>query len=420
MYNFNYHRPASVAEAAAAARRHGDAKLMAGGQTFIPTLKQRLAQPTDLIDLGGIAELKGIKEEAGGLTIGAMTRHADVAGSAVVKARDPGAGRAGRADRRPAGAQPRHHRRLDQQQRPGGRLSGRAPGAGATVRTNKREIPADDFFTGMFETALAPTRSSPRCISRSRRRAPTSSSRTRPAATRWSACSSPGPAAACAWRSPAPARARSAGPTPRTALAQNFAPARHRRAERGRRRAQQRHPRQRRVPRAPDQGDGQARRRSGRLTAARRGADRPLPPPHRRPRLRVGLRCHGDSRRLRPVYEPVYRFELPAAAGRRRRQCLAACDGRATPASCRRGPSSPPARRASLAQDLVPEQRPDRLSRSARAPSRPRAKPASRRSASGRGARPGGGACEADYRRCFAGCGGTVVEERRCVANCPS
>ena len=58
---------------------------MAGGQTFLPTLKQRLAQPTDVIDLGGIAELKGIKEEAGGVTIGAMTRHADVAGSAVVK-----------------------------------------------------------------------------------------------------------------------------------------------------------------------------------------------------------------------------------------------------------------------------------------------------------------------------------------------
>ena len=130
MYTFNYHKPASVADAVALLGSHGDAKLMAGGQTFIPTLKQRLAQPSDVIDLGAIAELKGIKEEAGGLTIGAMTKHAEVAASDVGQAGDPVAGGAGRADWRPAGAQSRYAGRLDQQQRSGRRLSGCVAGAG--------------------------------------------------------------------------------------------------------------------------------------------------------------------------------------------------------------------------------------------------------------------------------------------------
>lgn len=156
MYNFNYHRPASVAEAASLLGSHGDAKLMAGGQTFIPTLKQRLAQPSDLIDLGGIAELKGIKEEAGGVTIGAMTRHADVASSEVVRRVIPSL--AGLVEE-VGDAQVRNMGTI------GGSISNNDPAAdypgallalGATVRTNKREIPADDFFTGMFETALAP------------------------------------------------------------------------------------------------------------------------------------------------------------------------------------------------------------------------------------------------------------------------
>ncbi|HEX6011795.1 MAG TPA: xanthine dehydrogenase family protein subunit M, partial [Geminicoccaceae bacterium] len=156
MYNFNYHRPASVAEAASLLGSHGDAKLMAGGQTFIPTLKQRLAQPSDLIDLGGIAELKGIKEEAGGVTIGAMTRHADVASSEVVRRVIPSL--AGLVEE-VGDAQVRNMGTI------GGSISNNDPAAdypgallalGATVRTNKREIPADDFFIGMFETALAP------------------------------------------------------------------------------------------------------------------------------------------------------------------------------------------------------------------------------------------------------------------------
>jgi carbon-monoxide dehydrogenase medium subunit len=155
MYEFNYHRPASVADAAALLASHEDAKLMAGGQTYLPTLKQRLAQPSDVIDLGAIAELKGIKEEAGGVTIGAMTRHADVAGSEIVKRVIPSLAALAELIGDP---QVRNRGTI------GGSISNNDPAAdypgallalGATVRTNKRELSADDFITGMFETALA-------------------------------------------------------------------------------------------------------------------------------------------------------------------------------------------------------------------------------------------------------------------------
>src|SRR3954451_2333799 len=154
MYNFNYHRPSSVADAAALLASHEDAKLLAGGHTYLPTLKQRLAQPSDLIDLGAIAELKGIKEEAGGLTIGAMTRHADVAGSAVVKRVIPSLAALAELIGDP---QVRNRGTI------GGSISNNDPaadypaavlGLGATIITNKRRIAADDFFTGMFSTAL--------------------------------------------------------------------------------------------------------------------------------------------------------------------------------------------------------------------------------------------------------------------------
>lgn len=154
MYEFSYHRPASVADAVALLASHEDAKLLAGGQTYLPTLKQRLAQPSDLIDLGGIAELKGIKEEAGGVTIGAMTRHADVAHSDVVKRVIPALAALAELIGDPA---------VRNRGTMGGSISNNDPAAdypgallalGAIVRTNQREIPADAFFTGMFETAL--------------------------------------------------------------------------------------------------------------------------------------------------------------------------------------------------------------------------------------------------------------------------
>lgn len=155
MYEFNYHKPGSVADAVALVGSSEDAKIMGGGQTFIPTLKQRLAQPSDVIDLGGIADLKGIKEEGGGVTIGAMTTHAEVANSDIVKRVIPAL-----ADLAEGIGDPQVRNRGTL----GGSISNNDPAAdypgavialNATVRTNSREISADDFFTGMFETALA-------------------------------------------------------------------------------------------------------------------------------------------------------------------------------------------------------------------------------------------------------------------------
>jgi aerobic carbon-monoxide dehydrogenase medium subunit len=154
MYNFDYQRPKSVADAAKAIAGKDEAKLLAGGMTLIPTLKQRLAKPSDLVDLGRIAELKGIKRDGNAVVIGAMTRHAEVASSDVVKSAIPAlaqlAGGIGDPQVRNRGTI-------------GGSLANNDPaadypaavlGLNATVITNKRRIAADDFFKGMFETAL--------------------------------------------------------------------------------------------------------------------------------------------------------------------------------------------------------------------------------------------------------------------------
>ena len=154
MHNFAYHKPASLADAAKLLAANEDAKLLAGGQTFIPTLKQRLAQPSDLIDLGGIAELKGIKEDGNGVTIGAMTKHADVAHSGAVKKAIPALASLAEGIGDP---QVRNMGTI------GGSLSNNDPAAdypgallalNGTVHTTKRAIPADQFFAGMFSTAL--------------------------------------------------------------------------------------------------------------------------------------------------------------------------------------------------------------------------------------------------------------------------
>ncbi len=157
MYAFNYHRPASLAEAARLLASNPEAKLLAGGQTYIPTLKQRLARPSDVIDIGGLAELKGITEEAGGVTIGAAVRHAEVAGSALVRRLIPALASLAEGIGDP---QVRNRGTL------GGSIANNDPaadypaavvGLGATVRTSKgRAIAGDAFFTGMFETALEP------------------------------------------------------------------------------------------------------------------------------------------------------------------------------------------------------------------------------------------------------------------------
>src|SRR5216684_698159 len=89
MYNFEYQKPRSVADAAKAIGSAEDGKLLAGGMTLIPTLKQRLAKPSDLIDLGSIPELRGIKRDGNAIVIGAMTKHVEVADSDVVKGAIP-------------------------------------------------------------------------------------------------------------------------------------------------------------------------------------------------------------------------------------------------------------------------------------------------------------------------------------------
>ena len=154
MYDFSYHRPGSLADAAKALAASSDSKLLAGGMTLLPTLKQRLANPSDLIDLGAIAELKGIKVDGSGVTIGAMTTHAEVAHSAEVKKAIPALAALAEGIGDP---QVRNRGTI------GGSISNNDPaadypaalvGLDATVQTNKRMIKAEDFFKGMFETAL--------------------------------------------------------------------------------------------------------------------------------------------------------------------------------------------------------------------------------------------------------------------------
>ena len=152
MYAFDYQRPASVKDALGLAS--DDTMFLAGGQTLIPTLKQRLRQTSVLIDLAAVPDLRGIAATASALTIGAMTRHAEVASSSVVRKAIPAladlAGRIGDPQVRNRGTL-------------GGSIANNDPAAdypaalvalGATVHTSKRSLAAEDFFTGMFETAL--------------------------------------------------------------------------------------------------------------------------------------------------------------------------------------------------------------------------------------------------------------------------
>ncbi|MDX2266024.1 MAG: xanthine dehydrogenase family protein subunit M [Hyphomicrobiales bacterium] len=154
MHSFNYVRPATVADAVKALS--ADATLMAGGQTLIPTLKQRLANPAVLVDLSGVAELRGVRKESGALVIGAMTTHAEVAKNADVRASIPALAKLAHGI---GDAQVRHRGTI------GGSVANNDPaadypaavlGLGATIVTNKRQIEADKYFTGMFSTALEP------------------------------------------------------------------------------------------------------------------------------------------------------------------------------------------------------------------------------------------------------------------------
>lgn len=154
MYEFNYQRPGSIADAVSAVKSADDGQFLAGGQTLLPTLKLRLAMPSDLVDLAGITDLKGISVDGGTVVIGAMTRHADVAASVEIQAKIPTlAALAGDIGDR----QVRNRGTL------GGSIANNDPAAdypaaclalGATVTTNERTLAAENFFTGLFETAL--------------------------------------------------------------------------------------------------------------------------------------------------------------------------------------------------------------------------------------------------------------------------
>jgi carbon-monoxide dehydrogenase medium subunit len=152
MYSFDYVKAKSVADAAKAAT--GEAKIVAGGMTLIPTLKQRLARPSTLVDIGGLKELVGVKVAGGAVEIGALTTHAAVAASADVRKAIPAL-----ADLAEGIGDPQVRNRGTI----GGSIVNNDPAAdypgacvalGATIVTNKRKIAADDFFTGLFETAL--------------------------------------------------------------------------------------------------------------------------------------------------------------------------------------------------------------------------------------------------------------------------
>lgn len=157
MYPTTYLRPASLAQAVALLDEHPEAKALAGGMTLVPTLKQRLAAPSHLVDVTRLPELQGITLEGGTLRIGAATRHAEVARSPVVRTALPALARLASL----IGDQQVRNRGTM-----GGSLANSDPaadypaavlGLGATLVTDRRRIAADAFFLGMFQTALQPS-----------------------------------------------------------------------------------------------------------------------------------------------------------------------------------------------------------------------------------------------------------------------
>lgn len=152
MYAFTYERPTSQADAARLAKAGG--KLLAGGQTLLGSMKLRLASPEQVVDLGAVKELAGVRKDGNALVIGAMTRHADVAANADVRATIPALAQLA------SGIGDRQVRAMGTL---GGSVANNDPaadypaavlGLGATVVTSTRQIAADDYFQGLFATAL--------------------------------------------------------------------------------------------------------------------------------------------------------------------------------------------------------------------------------------------------------------------------
>jgi carbon-monoxide dehydrogenase medium subunit len=156
MHAFEYHRPASQKDAISLSTQKSEGRFLAGGQSLVQAMKLRLSSPTDLIDLGTLGDLKGLSADGNTVSVGAMVRHADVAGSAAVQKAIPAlAALAGMIGDR----QVRHMGTI------GGSLANNDPaadypaavlGLGATIITNKRRIEGDKFFKGLYETALEP------------------------------------------------------------------------------------------------------------------------------------------------------------------------------------------------------------------------------------------------------------------------
>lgn len=154
MQSTTYHKASSAADAAQKLSSAEDGALLAGGQTLVPTMKQRLAAPSDLVDISGVEEMRGVTVSGSTVTIGAMTTHAEVASNSELHAACHGIAALAGHIGDPA---VRHRGTL------GGSIANNDPAAdypaamlalGATIKTDRREIAADDFFTGMFSTAL--------------------------------------------------------------------------------------------------------------------------------------------------------------------------------------------------------------------------------------------------------------------------
>ena len=154
MYDTNYHRADTVLSATSKVVSAEDGKYLAGGQTLIPTMKQRLAAPSDLVDVSGVEEMRGIAVRGNTVTIGASCTHAEVANSSEVTGLIPalaaladGIGDPAVRARGTIGGSIAHND-------PAADYPAACLGLGATIVTDKREIAADDFFIGLFETAL--------------------------------------------------------------------------------------------------------------------------------------------------------------------------------------------------------------------------------------------------------------------------
>jgi len=154
MYAFTFHRPTTVRQAANLLAKHPEAKLLAGGHSLIPVMKQRLAAPNVIVDLNRVEGISGVELTGRSVTIGALTRHADVANSPILAEVMPALASVPGSIGDP---QVRNRGTI------GGSIANNDPnadypaaclGLGATIITNKRKIAADDFFTGMFSTAL--------------------------------------------------------------------------------------------------------------------------------------------------------------------------------------------------------------------------------------------------------------------------